>query len=212
VPSGKAFAGIIVTSTRYEAIYSGFAIVIIVMFWLYLSWLILLMGSQLAFYVQHPYHLPLPQRTDPLNNELRERLALSIMLLIGRDFERPGHGWRTESLAAELRMPRVAIEPVMAALVEADLVTETSELRLVPARDPRRIAVSEIVSTVRGTREQIEPAELSGWNRTVDDLTRRIEDAIDSVLAGRSLADLVDEDLAAVATPSTETDSQSISA
>jgi membrane protein len=52
--------------TRNEAIYSGFAIVLAAMIWLQLSWLILLLGAQLAFYVQNPAHLRPGQapRTD----------------------------------------------------------------------------------------------------------------------------------------------------
>lgn len=48
------FAAIVVHSSRTMAIYAGFASVIVGLMWLYLSWLILLLGVQLAFYVQHP--------------------------------------------------------------------------------------------------------------------------------------------------------------
>jgi len=38
----------------YEAIYSGFAIIIVFMIWLYLNWLIILLGGSLNFYLQNP--------------------------------------------------------------------------------------------------------------------------------------------------------------
>src|SRR5262249_34860106 len=98
--TGRLFTSFIVSMSRYEAIYSGFAIVLVAMLWLYLSWLILLLGAQLAFYLQNPDYLRLGQRTEVMSNALRERLALNAMLLIGRDFNEPGHGWRVESLAA----------------------------------------------------------------------------------------------------------------
>lgn len=191
--SGQLFAGLIVDSTRFEAIYSGFAIVVVVMIWLYLSWLILLLGSQLAFYLQNPYHLRLGQRTETMSNELRERLAVNSMLLIGRDFDHPDHGWRTESLAAELRVPRSALEPIMSSLADAGLVTESSESRLLPARDPRRIAVVDVVNAVRRTGGR---ALRPDWNATVEALAHRVDQAIGAVLAERTLADLVDEDVA----------------
>ena len=93
---GSVFTSFVVSMSRYEAIYAGFAIVIVAMIWLYLSWLVLLLGAQLAFYVQHPEYLPLGQRALSASNTTRERLALSTMLLVGRDFEKPGHGWRIE--------------------------------------------------------------------------------------------------------------------
>ncbi|MGH8736211.1 MAG: YihY/virulence factor BrkB family protein [Burkholderiales bacterium] len=53
--AGWAFALFAASSTRYAAIYSSFAILF--MLWLYLSWLILLFGAAVSFYVQHPEHL-----------------------------------------------------------------------------------------------------------------------------------------------------------
>ena len=54
---GGLFTSFIVNVTRNEAIYSGFAIVLAAMIWLQLSWLILLLGAQLAFYLQNPAYL-----------------------------------------------------------------------------------------------------------------------------------------------------------
>ncbi|MFA9614334.1 MAG: YihY/virulence factor BrkB family protein, partial [Deltaproteobacteria bacterium] len=46
--SGWAFASFVVKSSNYTAIYSGFAILIMFMIWLYLSWLIVLVGASVA--------------------------------------------------------------------------------------------------------------------------------------------------------------------
>jgi membrane protein len=191
VSAGKIFTATIVSSTQYEAIYSGFAIVIIIMIWLHLSWLILLLGSQLAYYVQHPYQLPLGQRTGPVDSRLRERLALSVMLLIGRDFESPNHGWRSESLAAELRVPRSAVESLVMDLTAAGLIAETTELRLVPGRATGKIALVDILAAVRGTPPVAGLGEDKDWEAAVTRVAENVDAAIDAALAGRSLADLV---------------------
>lgn len=47
---GKLFASFVAGSANYTAIYSGFAVVLLGMFWLYISWLILLLGAQVAYY------------------------------------------------------------------------------------------------------------------------------------------------------------------
>jgi membrane protein len=62
---GSLFTSFVVNVTRNEAIYSGFAIVLAAMIWLQVSWLILLLGAQLAFYVQNPAYLrPGQAQTD----------------------------------------------------------------------------------------------------------------------------------------------------
>jgi membrane protein len=48
------FASFVSGSGRYNAIYSGFAIIVLLLIWLYVSWLILLIGGRIAFYLQHP--------------------------------------------------------------------------------------------------------------------------------------------------------------
>lgn len=191
--TGSLFTSFVVSMSRTEAIYSGFAIVIVAMLWLHLSWLILLLGAQLAFYVQNPEYLRLGQRSDPLSNSLRERLALSAMLLVGRDFDTPGHGWRIESLAANIRVPRHLLEPVIVSLTDAGLLTRTTEQRLMPARDPRRIAAGEILEAVR-SRDRDAHGPDDNWNPTVRQVCDSVDRAIHDVLRDRTLADLVDAD------------------
>jgi membrane protein len=191
---GSFFAGFVVSVSRYEPIYAGFAIVIVAMIWLYLSWLILLLGAQLAFYVQHPEYLPLGQRVLSASNTTRERLALSTMLLVGRDFEKPGHGWRIEGVAAHLRVPRYLLEPVVAALMDSGLLTRTNENRLIPARDLRRIGVVDILAAVRSSERDSHHQSDDEWNATVAAVADDVEAAIRSALGERTLADLVDTD------------------
>jgi len=54
---GYAFSEFIVYSSHMIAVYTGFAIVLSALIWIYVSWLILLIGAQLACYVQFPQYL-----------------------------------------------------------------------------------------------------------------------------------------------------------
>jgi membrane protein len=105
---GALFARIVVYSAKTAAVYAGFAVVLLFLVWVYLSWLILLLGAQLSFYVQHPEHLRTGHEDIPVTGALRERLALSVMFLVGdgssrrrplvdqrpgRAARRAGHGW-----------------------------------------------------------------------------------------------------------------------
>ena len=55
--AGAFFATFILYASRTQLIYSGFAVAITTLIWLYLSWLILLIGAQIAFYYQHYRYL-----------------------------------------------------------------------------------------------------------------------------------------------------------
>jgi membrane protein len=195
VGSGSLFTRLVVDASRYDAIYSGFAIVIMTMLWLYFSWLILLLGTQLTFYLQNPEYLRYGQRTPSMSNGLRERLAFAVMLLVGRDFADPQHGWRVESLAARIRIPLHLLDPVIGALTQEKLLTETKDSRLVPAKDPHRVTLLEIAAAVRGHGLNRTAHE---W-RTVQSLADRMEQALAGALGHETLGDLIARDIEAEA-------------
>ncbi len=187
---GRMFATFVVTTSRTLAIYASFAIVIFAMLWLYWSWLILLFGAQLAFYVQNPDSLRIGHRREPVSNALRERLALGSMLLVTREFAADGVRWTIETLAADMRVPRHLLEPVIASLVGAELLTLTADQRLTPARDPRAIRVLDVLAVVRGAEHEIAGAA----SATVRALEQRIARAVDGAAGSESLADLAFEE------------------
>ena len=102
---GALFARIVVYSAKTAAIYAGFAVVLLFLLWLYLSWLILLLGAQLSFYVQHPEHLRTGHADMPMTGALRERLAMSVMFLLGERFVDGGPRWTINGLADRLDVP-----------------------------------------------------------------------------------------------------------
>ncbi len=193
--SGYLFTDFVASSGRLEAIYSGFVVIFLAMVWLYLTWLIFLLGSLLAYYIQNPFNLRYGQRTIPVNNSIRERLSLSIMFIVARDFAQPGHGWTDESLAAKLRVPRSIIEPVTAALMAEKLLIRSSESQLLPGRDPHHIKIGDIVAALRGGESGQLPTRQLGI-APVDAVVDRIETAIASELGAGSLGELVDASLA----------------
>ncbi|MBT8406355.1 MAG: YihY family inner membrane protein, partial [Deltaproteobacteria bacterium] len=71
--SGWGFASFVVKSAKYTAIYSGFAVIIMFMIWLYLSWLIVLVGASVAYYHQHPESMTAHRRELQLSNRTQER-------------------------------------------------------------------------------------------------------------------------------------------
>jgi membrane protein len=103
--TGWGFAAFIASSSRYAAIYSGFAIVILLLIWMYLSWLILLVGSQIAYFVQHPKYMTLHREPMVLSNRMREQLALQLMFLIGYNYFHGKAAWTIDRFVDYLDLP-----------------------------------------------------------------------------------------------------------
>ncbi|MDQ6965857.1 MAG: YihY/virulence factor BrkB family protein, partial [Mariprofundaceae bacterium] len=100
--AGWAFGTFVVNSGNYTAIYSGFAILIMFMIWLFVSWLILLLGTSIAFYCQYPGHLAVRRGQQALSPVMTEKLSLLAMFYIGQHYYRHQMDWKVDDLARKL--------------------------------------------------------------------------------------------------------------
>lgn len=136
--SGSAiFASFVASSTNYNAIYSSFAILIFLLIWLHVGWLILLLGCQLSFYIQHPEHLK-PRRTPAsLSGRETEYLALMIMGIAGRRFIDGEPGYTQEEIALALHAEPEHVARVVEVLMFHGLLVEAGSDRtqLIPGID-----------------------------------------------------------------------------
>lgn len=187
---GAVFASALALTGAGNAIYSTFAISIAALIWLYVSWLILLIGAQIAFYVQNPVALRLGRQEPRISNGLRERIALNIMYLIGVSFRDGSSACTTRTIAGATNIPGLTLGPVIAELEAAGLISATQDEALVPGRDPSRITLADVLAAVRGgceTGELVQPR----WSGPVDDVAGRVESAITGLTAGTTLSDLI---------------------
>jgi len=189
---GAVFTNFILHATRTWAIYAGFAVAITTLIWLYLNWLVLLIGSQLAFYHQRPAFLRIGRREPQLSNSMRERLALNVMLLVGLAFRESGGSITTPQLATQLGIPSIALAPLGTALEEAGLLIATEREELLPGREMTRIRLDEILAVVRQTGDT---GSSSGprWTDKIARVGAQLDSAIAGVTGERTLSDLLDE-------------------
>ncbi len=185
------FATFVLYSTRTQLIYSGFAIAIITLIWLYLNWLVLLIGAQLAYYFQNPAFLRIGRREPRLSNAMRERLALNIMLLVGRAFRDPASSITAEEISDNLRMPSIALAPVITALEDGGLLATTEKEDLLPGKDMATIRLDDILSIVRVHGETGSYRDPK-WSGEIDALGKDLDDAVLATVGTRTLVDLLE--------------------
>jgi membrane protein len=195
VATGKLFTLFVVESAKYTAIYSGFAIVLLFMIWVFLSWLIVLVGASVAFYQQHPEYLSAASHETRLSLRMQERFALSIMVQVAGRFQggRPPPNLR--SLAETLGLPGPVVDHLLHLLDQAGLVLRTGEdpPGLVPARPPERVEVAEVMEAVRGAGERVAlPAGARRATAVVDEVMAAWNAGARQAVAGLTLATLAE--------------------
>lgn len=148
---GRFFTLFVLFSARLTLVYAGFAIMIAALLWTYFSWIILLLGAQLSFYVQHPEYLRDGQREPALSGAEIERLSLGMLYVLGRQAREGGVPHTLESLSLALEFPGGAVTRVAHELAAAGCVRlDGRVVRL--ATDAAGIGVLEILRTVRNRR------------------------------------------------------------
>ncbi len=187
---GKVFTAVILYSSQLVAVYTGFAIVLTTLIWVYLSWLILLIGAQLAFYLQFPQYLRHGQEAIELTGRDSELAGLAIMYLIGRDYAAGRSNWNAGRLAEELDVPSSALAPVLARLERAGLILATEKESYVPGRNPDGILLTAIVDAVRSLQIGRLRLEVRGVAAAAE-VMREMETALRERLGTRSLEDLI---------------------
>src|SRR5450631_9893 len=187
---GKIFTTFILYSSHMMAVYTGFAIVLTTLIWVYLSWLILLIGAQLAFYVQCPQYLRHGQEPVELTGSAREQAGLAVMYLIGRDTGTGKSYWTGNGLAAELDIPSTALAPVLACLERGGLIVATEKEQFLLARDLAGIPLINVIDAVR-TRQTGRLMVDMRCVASASLVMNEVEAVIRERLDGRSLQDLI---------------------
>ncbi len=190
---GWAFAAFVVGSSNYTAIYSAFAVLVLFMIWVYVSWLILLVGADIAFYTQHREYLTLQRRGRRLSNRAREALALLLMQQIVRRYYQQQRPWTLDALAKTLQLPLESVESVMHVLLDRALLvrTDADPPSYVPNRPPETTPVMEVLSAVR-TADSAGAFEFAVLPRhpQVNGLLDELDRALTRAVEGRTLRDL----------------------
>jgi membrane protein len=188
--SGKIFARFVVSSSNYSAIYSGFAGAVLFIIWLYVGWLIILVGGQITAYWQNPDFLDPRRGKQVLSNRQREKLVLEIMTLIGRAHYYNDSSWTLETLQKRYQgFYADAVERVVGLLVQQRLIVASQDEPpfYLPSRDIETIGLNELLGVVRDAKSQPLADELPA----VMEILGQTDAAIAQALENQTLKTLV---------------------
>ncbi|MCW8825063.1 MAG: YihY family inner membrane protein [Gammaproteobacteria bacterium] len=189
--TGWLFANFVANSANYTAIYSGFAILMVFMIWLYLSWLILLVGATISYYHQHPEQAAYLHK-EQLTARQQTELSLLAMLQIGRHFSQQKPAWNLEEIAQKIGATDEQIDTIITPLLNSKLITYGGEEceQLLPQRPLEQITVKEIIDAATGNDGAKHQHHLT--HPAVDQLMQQSDETLTSSLDGMSLMQLVE--------------------
>ncbi len=198
VTLGKLFASFVVSSSNYTAIYSSFAILFFFMLWLYLAWFILLTGSQVAYYLQHPKLVRFGGQDYSLSPRLRDKEGLWLMTVIAKQFYLQKPALNVQELEVQTGLAGDLTQDLLSILEQGKLIVELDGdiPRYQPAQDIAKIQVKTILNTLRIAEESNITVTTRQVGSAVEQLLQKLNDAQEKMLADLDLRELVMEELA----------------
>ena len=183
--AGVVFAAFFAGSARYAAIYSSFAVLILSLLWLYVGWLIVLIGAEVAYFHQHPTDYFRKESARPDSHAVREQLVLAMLVAIGRRALNGKPPWSATELAVSLQVPLSSLEDCLERFVHTGILLRASEPAWVTlGRSPERVGLVEILAVLRGDVPEAQD------NGRLGDVLEQRDRAVEQALAGVTLADL----------------------
>ncbi|MGE4544945.1 MAG: YihY/virulence factor BrkB family protein [Pedobacter sp.] len=113
--------------SRYNAIYGTMAALPILIVWLYVSWMIVLLGLELTYAMQNATIIREEYGEEPVNFASRERVAMTVLLLCAESFYSNVGSWNHARLCSELRLPPRLVRSVLNDLVRLGLLAKVQE-------------------------------------------------------------------------------------
>jgi membrane protein len=191
--SGMLFTSFVSGSKSYTAIYSGFAIALVFMIWLYLSWIILLVGASISFYYQNPEQLKWKKLNLHLSSLMRDQLALQAMVDIARAHDRQSTMLPSlENLAISQQVPVDVLKRMLDALQADGWISQSAEetTHYLPAVSLQRIRLADILRSARLAEDDGQTG-LFRSDTVVDSLLRELEKDLELRLGEETLADFL---------------------
>ncbi len=186
-----------VGAKNYNAIYGSFAQLPLFLMWLYISWVVVLLGAEVSFAFQHLKSFTKERFMRKAGLRQRQKLAVLMLLEMTRRFTRGEPQADVAEFSDGLMVPEELVVDIMAGLEHEGLVLPAEDEErayYVPAVDPRLVTITRVqraVACVNGNQE--EGPGLDGRYRFVDTMFEALDKAGDASPANRSLAEYAQE-------------------
>ncbi len=180
---------------KYNAIYGSFAQLPLFLLWIYFSWIIVLLGSEISYAVQNVM-LYRQQRFMPdAGIEDMQKFSLLALSLMTIRFERAEPPFNLEELAGEIGVPVSFISPMLDKFVEGGVLVKASDDEqdiYSFALSPQNITTLRIMRILSGSGKGASAAVNSPGMEYVSELMNDVKEVIRASGKDLSLAECAD--------------------
>ncbi len=181
--------------SRLGTLYGSFAAIPLLMVWVQMSWVVLLMGAQLSYYLQNITRYEFEFDVQTVSPRQKKRLSLLVMHSLIVDFVNGAKPRAPEEISMELSLPVRTVHECLDLLRESSMVTEVwneEQERYVyqPATDINRMTLSFVLEKLESSGSLHKIVINNADYRKIDSALTKFEGQIASSEANILLRDL----------------------
>ena len=140
----------------FQSLYGSMSIILVIMFGMYLSWLVLLIGAQITFAIQYVHRMAAYRTWESLSGRTKETLCFGCLVLIARRFRNMQTAADSEEIAAALHVPRSLTDECLKRLLDLKLIVAIDDGDDKPENDRYRPDFPLIALTVGAIKARLE--------------------------------------------------------
>jgi membrane protein len=165
-----AYLSLQIGVSSYNAIYGSFAALPLFVVWLQIGWMIVLMGCEVAFFLQNYEIYSSNNQYSHLSTSLKKVIALQITHLIIKNFSQLNKASTAAELATKLAIPDTIIRAILLKLIASHVIVEFNkqdelETYFQPAVSINILSVAYVINALEQTGQNdllsIHPEKLS---------------------------------------------------
>ncbi len=142
--------------SRLGTLYGSFAAIPLLLTWIQMSWMILLMGAQLSYYLQNITRYEFEFDVQTVSPRQKKRLSLLVLHSLIDDFIRGNRPRSPEEISLELNLPARTVHDCLDLLHDSGLVTEvwddvSERYAYQPATDINKMTLSFVLEKLENT-------------------------------------------------------------
>jgi membrane protein len=174
----------------YASVYGPLGLVPLVLVWIYSSWLLVLLGAEIAHSLQNLRLLEAEDRRRRGEAPINGLLAAQLLAAIAAAHETAGTGYPKEKLATEFGLVPDTVEHIVARLKSRGLVAEVhGDIRgYIPGKSAHTITLDDVLKVFRATDVELAHGATSP---ALQALAEEIEQTRQRRIEGITIADLM---------------------
>lgn len=174
-----------------QNIYGSLAVIPLFILMLFVTWLLVLFGAQLAYAFQNARTYRREDERTDASQAYMERAACRLLLEVARDFHSHRSPGTLEEMTARVRVPRRLLENLVARLKDGGYVTATQpDGGLMPGMSLELITVADVIEYMRAGMETPPSLVADDARVFIDDLFGKLDAARDELAGDINFRDL----------------------